>query len=253
VFKKKSLPRIQNSDSQTYTGTQQLLDSESGLIGYSTQIVKKFYLKMNLQKRIDIEKGRLLEFGAGTGFLAEIFRSKFNISPDCIELDPILVGLIKQKKFTCYQFLSQRNFNYEAIYTSNVLEHIENDSVVLKELYDSLLPGGTIGIYVPAHSILYSAMDKEIGHVRRYSRSELKLKVVSAGFIVESLSYDDFIGFFASLVVKVVGYKNGAKLGSKGSLLFYDKVVYPISRFLDQLGFKYLLGKNLILIATKPK
>ena len=242
---------IQTSESQTYTGTQELLDSEVGLIGYSSEIVRKFFSKMDLQTRIIEKNGSILEFGAGTGFLAEIFRSRFQIKPDCVELDPNLVAHIQKKEFKCFQFLSETPQNYASIYTSNVLEHIENDSAVLKDLYNALIPGGIIGIYVPAHPILYSTMDKEIGHVRRYTRSELRRKVLAAGFTISSVSYDEFIGFFASAFVKIIGYKNGVNLGSKNSLVFYDKVIYPVSRVLDFIGFRYVLGKNLILIATK--
>ena len=242
----------QNTEFQAYTGTQELLDSEAGLVRYSSEIVRKFFTKMELHNRIIIKNGNLLEFGAGTGFLAEIFYSQFNIKPDCVELDPDLVKRIKKKDFTCFQFLSEAPQNYCAIYTSNVLEHIENDSGALKELFDSLMPGGIIGIYVPAHPILYSTMDKEIGHVRRYTRSELREKVLDAGFSIQSLTYDDFIGFFASAFVKTIGYKNRANLGSKNSLIFYDRVIYPISRVFDLLGFRYSVGQNLILIATKP-
>jgi SAM-dependent methyltransferase len=247
----KKIGHIQNTESQTYTGTQELRDSEVGLIGYSTEIVRKFFAKMNLKSRIIEENGCILEFGAGTGFLAELFRSQYQIEPDCIELDPSLVTLVKSKQFRCFQFLRETSQDYAAIYTSNVLEHIEDDEAILRELYDSLIPGGVIGIYVPAHPILYSMMDKEIGHIRRYTRSELKNKVQDAGFTIQSLTYDDFIGFFASLFVKIVGYKNGAKLGSKNSLIFYDKIIYPVSRTLDFVGFRHILGKNLILVAIK--
>jgi SAM-dependent methyltransferase len=249
----KKIGHIQNTESQSYTGTQELRDSEVGLVGYSTEIVRKFFTKMNLEKRISREQGSILEFGAGTGFLAEILRSRFQIEPECVELDPDLVSLIKSKKFKCFQFLKETPQNYSAIYTSNVLEHIEDDLAVLRELFDALEKGGVIGIYVPAHPFLYSTMDKEIGHVRRYTRSELRNKVQDAGFSIESLTYDEFIGFFASIFVKIVGYKNGANLGSKNSLIFYDKVVYPISRALDFLGCRYILGKNLILVAIKPE
>lgn len=250
--KPRPLAKIQSSESQTYTGTQQLLDSETGLIRYSTEIVRKFFTKMELRARIIENNGNVLEFGAGTGFLAEIFCSQFSIKPDCVELDPDLVEYIKKKTLRCFQFLSETQQNYSAIYTSNVLEHIENDSAALRELHDALIPGGVIGIYVPAHPFLYSTMDKEIGHVRRYTRPELKAKVLDAGFSIQSITYDEFIGFFASAVVKVIGYKNRASLGSTRSLIFYDKFIYPLSKLLDQSGFRYLVGKNLIVIAVKP-
>jgi SAM-dependent methyltransferase len=250
--KDKQKAPIQNFESQAYTGTQELLDSEAGLIRYNTEIVRKFFSKMGLQKRIIEKNGNLLEFGAGTGFLAEIFRSHFGIKPDCIELDPDLLNVIEKKNLRCFQFLNESPYKYQAIYSSNVLEHIENDSAALEELFSALNPGGIIGIYVPAHPILYSTMDLEIGHVRRYTRSELKKKVENAGFEVQSITYDEFIGFFASLAVKFIGYKNKAGLGSKTSLVIYDKFFYPLSRKLDQLGFRFLIGKNLLLIAVKP-
>ena len=94
-------------------------------------------------------------------------------------------------------------------------------------------------------------MDELIGHVRRYSKKELLAKVENAGFQIKRVQYDDFLGFFASVVVKIIGYKNRANLGSARSLILYDRCIYPVSRILDRLGFKYLIGKNLLVIAEK--
>ena len=251
--RKNPAKEIQNRESPKYSGTQELVDSELGLIGYSSEIVSKFFNGMKLNEKIVEQNGDLLEFGAGTGFLAKIFISQFGIKPDCIELDPKLITVIKNHDLKCYQFLHEISQPYDAIYTSNVLEHIEDDTAILGELYDSLKPGGVLGVYVPANPILYSSMDREIGHVRRYTRSELKEKVESAGFTVQKLNYDDFIGFFASGVVKLIGYKNKANLGSQRSLIIYDKAVYPLSRILDKLGLRHILGKNLFLVAVRPK
>ena len=249
--KKIRTSNIQNVSSSAYSGTQELLDAEEGLLGYSTEIVRKLFTRMNLKTQLGGSQEGLLEFGAGTGSLAELFRSCFNIKPDCVELDPELIALIKKKNFNCYQFLKDSPQSYAAIYTSNVLEHIEDDSATLKELFNSLLPGGVIGIYVPANPILYSGLDREVGHIRRYTKSDLKMKVVDAGFVIQSITYDEFIGFFASLCVKIVGYKNGANLGTKKSLIFYDRFIYPISKVMDALGFRFLMGKNLLLVAKK--
>ena len=67
----------------------------------------------------------------------------------------------------------------DLIYTSNVLEHIDDDLAALKQLRATLSPGGRIAIYVPAMQVLYSDMDRSLGHYRRYGRQELlaKLKV----------------------------------------------------------------------------
>ena len=237
----------QSETNPTYTGVAELVASENGLIGYSTAIVDKFYLRLGLNSDLSV-----LEFGAGTGFLAEILRAKYKVKPICVELDPNLCKVIRNKDFKAFQYLNELSVEFDSIYTSNVLEHIENDLLVLKELKSHLKPGGKIGIYVPAHPMLFSKMDETVGHIRRYRKSELVDKAKEAGFEIKSVQYDDFIGFFASLAVKYLGY--GSKgLGSTKSLKLYDSIIYPISAILDSIGFRKLLGKNLLLICENSE
>jgi hypothetical protein len=244
----KSKIKPQNDSNPSFAGVQQLLDSERTLIRYTTQIVSKFNKALVLQSSVD---GRLVEFGAGTGFLAEIFRSEFNQSPLCVEIDPFLREVIKNKNFECTEKLEKPQEGWKAIYTSNVLEHIERDDLVLEDFFVALKQNGRLGVYVPAFQHLYSGMDVEINHVRRYSKKELIRKIERAGFTVLSVHYDDFLGYFASLTVKILGYKGKANLGTARSLEIYDKYVYTVSRVFDRLGFRFLIGKNLILIAQK--
>ena len=239
--------KAQDISKPEYSGISELVNTENGLIGYSTSIIRKFYKNLKLS-----ENSRILEFGAGTGFLAELFRSEYKINPICVELDPNLCETIKTKNFECFQTLSEVKGKFEYIYTSNVLEHIENDIEILIELRQTLNSKGLIAIYVPAHPVLFSTMDKTVGHVRRYTKRELVSKAKNAGFEVKKVQYDDFLGFFASLTVKIIGYNKGA-LGSTKSLQFYDKVIYPISAILDSVGFRKLLGKNLLLICQNPE
>jgi len=243
--------RMQTSENFQYSGHAELKATETGLIGYSTDIVKKLSRKMGLEKRFP-ESIEVLEFGAGSGFLADIWMRENSVKPDCCEIDPTLVSAIRTRGFTCITSLSESERKYQGIYTSNVLEHIENDLGILKDLYHSLTPAGVIGIYVPAFPFLFSEMDEIVGHFRRYRRRELISKVETAGFLVEYCAYSDFVGFFATIFLKFVGFKRRANLGSAKSLRFYDVWIYPISRALDALGFRYLAGKNLILVARKP-
>ena len=94
-------------------------------------------------------------------------------------------------------------------------------------------------------------MDDIVGHYRRYEINDLKRKCEIAGLKIQSLHYADSIGFFASFAIKLFGYNKHSGIGSLSSLKFYDKWIFPLSKFLDSIGFKYLLGKNLILIASK--
>jgi hypothetical protein len=244
-MKEKGGKLSQDAKNPSYSGTQELLATENGLIRYSTSIVSKFHKALKVDTAT-----KLLEFGAGTGFLAQIMYVKFGVRAICVELDPNLQKVVTEKGFTCFQDLHSANNTYDAIYTSNVLEHIENDVETLADLHKSLSTHGLLGIYVPAHPMLFSQMDEKVGHVRRYRKSELVAKVESVGFTVVKVQYDDFIGFFASLLLKIVGYGSSG-LGSSQSLKLYDNLIYPLSRILDNLGCSTILGKNIFLVCKK--
>ena len=51
--------------------------------------------------------------------------------------------------------------------------------------------------------------------------------------------------------MKIFGYSSENGIGSISSLKFYDEYLFPLSRFLDKCGLKYVFGKNLVLIAEK--
>ena len=120
----------------------------------------------------------------------------------------------------------------------------------LNEIRRKIKPGGKLAIYVPALPFLYSGLDEKVGHYRRYTKKELIKKVSEAGFTVKDCYYNDSLGILATLTVKVLGYKNKVGLGSPKSIVLYDKVVYPISKILDRLIFRKVIGKNLFLFAV---
>jgi len=232
---------------KNYSGTQLLLDIEEGLAGYNLDVVKKLYKGLGLSKNSEVQS--ILDFGAGTGALAEVWKSEFDIKPICLEIDPQLIEKLKKKGFATYTSIGLINFEVTAIYTSNVLEHIEDDVQALRYIKSKMKKGGKIGIYVPALPILFSDLDRYAGHFRRYKKNELKNKVTAAGFKVQACYYNDCIGVLASLALRVLGYKNKTGLGSKKLLIFYDRFVYPVSTILDKILFKRVIGKNLFLFA----
>ncbi len=73
----------------------------------------------------------------------------------------------------------------------DVLEHIEEDNAVLREMHRALQPGGGLILTVPQHPFLWSVIDDYSFHKRRYTRSELIGKVRAAGF--EILTVTSFI------------------------------------------------------------
>jgi SAM-dependent methyltransferase len=135
------------------------------------------------------------------------------------------------------------------IYTivcSNVLEHIEDDNDVLKSLYQLLPEGGRLIALVPALKVLYNVFDKELGHFRRYSRSELSQKFTRNGFRICSLKYFNLFGILGWFV-------NGTLLRRRllpaKQIGLFNKMV-PLFIWMEKI-IPTLVGQSLVVIGEK--
>lgn len=242
----KSPPVSHQDDEHTdYAGKEELWAGEKFLKNYNLDIVTK----LSSDSRAD---NSVLEFGAGIGTLASIWHSTTGKRPECIEIDQDLRDTLSSRGFTTHKDIESVKNEFDIIYTSNVLEHIHDDTGVLKKLHTKIKPGGVIAIFVPAFSCLYSELDAAVGHYRRYEKDELRRKLELAGFTIEKIHYVDSIGFLAWFYTKLRGYGPKNKLGSGNDLHIYDTYLFPLRKFLDAIGFRFLLGKNLLAIARKP-
>jgi hypothetical protein len=111
-----------------------------------------------------------------------------------------------------------------------------------------LRPGGRLFVYVPALGILTSAMDRQVGHLRRYRRAGLAALIEKAGFAIERAVYVDCLGFAAALAYRALG---GDGLLNRDAVRLYDRLVFPASRALDPV-FGRWFGKNVCLTAIRP-
>ena len=243
----------QKVGNELYSGFEELQTSENSLISYNKYVVSQF-IKFSGYQDLNPEiksKFKTLDFGAGVGSLALLWSEMSGLSVDCFEIDPRQLAIVRNRGFTGSDKLDKITQDYDFVYTSNVLEHIENDQESLDRLALLLKPNGRIAIYVPAFNVLFSELDRSVGHYRRYGKRELKRKVHASGFKIIRCRYVDSVGFFASLVIKVLGWKGIGNIGGHKSLVFYDRFIFPISQILDVMTFGKVLGKNLILVAEK--
>lgn len=191
----------------------------------------------------------VLDFGAGVGVFSEALRKK-GVEVICIESDKSLLENLRARGFEAYPDLIQiENGSIDYIFSLNVLEHIKDDFDALKALYRCLKPGGKLYLYVPAFNMLYSSMDRKVGHYRRYKMSSLVPLVEKVGFEVKNWYYVDSIGFLFSLLFRVIGNQRGDL--NPIVIRIYDKVFFPLSRLLDLFSAR-ILGKNMVVVATKP-
>ena len=140
-----------------------------------------------------------------------------------------------------------RDRTIRAVYSVNCLEHLVDDRAALNEMNRVLEDDGVLILYVPAMKVLYSAMDAQVGHIRRYSKRELVDKVNAQGFVVSSASFVDSLGAIASLGFKLIGSRSGRP--SRWAMVVFDRILLPISKLLDNF-FSNFFGKNLLVVAS---
>jgi len=232
---------IQGPANTRYTGTENL-EVMRDAVNYNRYL-------LDLIRSHAGDAKRVIDFGAGSGtFAGPISRLGFEIT--AVELDDGLrAHLSKQglRVAASTAELPAQSFDYA--YTFNVLEHIPDDVEALRGLRAKLVPGARLLVYVPAFQVLYSSMDANVGHVRRYSRDTLVRNVSAAGFTVEAVEYVDSIGFFATLAFKMTDRGSGDV--NPRMLRIYDRIIFPVSRALDRIVYRWF-GKNLLLVARNP-
>ncbi len=141
--------------------------------------------------------GKVLEIGSGIGNISSfILRSQPDVSLS--DLRPEYCHLL-EKKFSSdphlrgvYELdLSEINFEsvheellgkFDTVIALNVIEHIENDSLAIRNARSLLGNEGMLIVLVPAGQWLYNQLDKELGHFKRYTKNELNNLMKSAGF-----------------------------------------------------------------------
>jgi SAM-dependent methyltransferase len=132
----------------------------------------------------------LLEVGCGTGFvLAGLERAFPELRLVGAELFPtgLKVAAERAPRAELLQADARRlpyEDEFDLIGTFDVLEHIEEDEDVLREIHRSLHPNGGLLATVPQHPRLWSEVDDFSRHVRRYRRPELLAKLRRTGFDV---------------------------------------------------------------------
>ncbi len=193
----------------------------------------------------------VVDFGAGIGTFAARLR-ELGCDPLCVEIDAIQRAILDEQSLRAYASIitiSSELVRIDYVYSLNVLEHIDDDIGVLNQISKVLTPGGTLLVYVPAFNCLFSSMDRFVGHVRRYKKSDLIEKIEKTGLVVCKSSYVDSVGFFASLALKYFGSDSG-RLNRKAVVIF-DTYIFPVSIILD-IALGKMFGKNVYVVARKP-
>lgn len=129
----------------------------------------------------------------------------------------------------------------------NVLEYVREPAAVLRSLTRTLKPGGALIALAPRGPGLYGAVDRAMGHQRRWGRRELEKLLEGQGLRVEKVISFNKCGmppwWFYSRVLR------SARI-NKLTLKMFDKTVWLWKRIDSLVPWP---GLSLIMVARKPE
>ncbi|MBU6415523.1 methyltransferase domain-containing protein, partial [Patescibacteria group bacterium] len=204
--------------------------------------------------------GDFLDIGAGEGYLLSLARDGgfqvFGIEPneDLIQLSRHRYGEMEIAHGGAEQMLPRLSKKFDTAVMADVLEHIEDDAMTLKKLFNVIKPGGRLIIVVPAYPFLFCHSDKAEGHFRRYTRRELKKLVEQSGFRVVAVRYWNMLGLLPHLFFGKILGNNLADIRKRvhggGKSLLNSFLHFWFSHIENNynLGF----GISIIMVAEKP-
>lgn len=145
------------------------------------------------------------------------------------------------------EFLNYRSHHCDTAISFNVLEHVEDDELALRQIRQILSPGGQLILVLPAHETIYGTMDRSIGHYRRYTKESLARKLARSGLRVQLQEYVNPLG---ALGWWVNGRLLRRKVPPQSQLRLFNRFM-PIVSKLEQIarpGF----GLSILSVSVKP-
>jgi len=198
-------------------------------------------------------QGKVLEVGAGIGQItSDLLRRPQIKKLISVEPDAAFCARIREQ-FPEHDLLQgtvnelKSEFDWDAILSINVLEHIEEDEEELATYHRLLQPArGALCLFVPARPEIYAPIDKDFGHFRRYTRPALQKKLVGAGFELALFRYYNLVGYFAWWLSFCILKKRSFDVSA---VRFFDKAIFPAVHSFESNIYAPPIGQSLIAIA----
>ena len=218
-------------------------------------------LKYLFQRHLSEDKPvKFLEIGCGTGFMLNRLSGLNKVSLTGSEI--YLAGLhFAQKRLPETEFIQLDATNipfegeYDAIGAFDVLEHIEPDEQVMRQVWRALTKNGFFFITVPQYRFMWSYLDDYSCHKRRYNRKELRDKLRKQGFEIK------YLGSFVFTLFPLMVFSRMMKKKDRQN----TKAEYEIPRIINgfflglmhldflliRLGVSLPFGGSLVCVARK--
>lgn len=220
----------------------------------------KKYLIETILDQTYIPPGRFLDIGCGTG----VFLRTLEKRGTAYGLDLSEQALSYCQRDGCRLLvraagggLPFKDNSFSLVTLLDMIEHVDNDSEVLRGAYRICRPGGVVVVTVPAFSFLWGRHDDAHHHKKRYVRTQLRDIGISAGFTLEKLTYTNFFIFVPVLLRRIISRK--ASSSKESDLRHTPKLINETLKWIYRLEAFYLKkadfpwGVSLLMILRKPR
>lgn len=121
----------------------------------------------------------------------------------------------------------------DLVCATDVIEHVDDDNLALREITRVLKPGACVLITVPAFMSLWGQHDENAHHKRRYQMRPLLAQIRAAGLVPARSYYFNYLLFVPIWTVRQIVRFFGIKLGSENEVNspLINRVLTEVFRF----------------------
>jgi ubiquinone/menaquinone biosynthesis C-methylase UbiE len=153
-------------------------------------------------------EANILEIGCSAGPLQQILHTDGYTNLTGIDISENAIKLAEQRGVPNVSVMDGAKLDFadasfDLVVASDVLEHIEDEELAVREWARVLRPGGCMIVFVPAFQMLWTHHDEVNHHYRRYTAAHLRRVIQRAGLTVERSSYWNSTLFFPASVVRL--------------------------------------------------
>jgi ubiquinone/menaquinone biosynthesis C-methylase UbiE len=170
-------------------------------------------------------------------------------------LEKVICGLMQRLPF--------KNNSFDCITLLDVLEHVDDENIVLKEIQRIAKPNAVVLITVPALSFLWGNQDIINHHKRRYTIGQINSLMQNHGFLIKKISYYNTILFPVIFAIRtfrrLILFQSKSVRDLKSDFEIFNsfgnrllKNIFSVERYILQY-FDLPIGVSIICIACNVK
>ena len=223
-------------------------------------VSKRYFIQKTLE-RWSPKNQKILDIGCGTGRESKILAHFGQVTG--IDGSKEVIKFCRDKNFhrlVLYEIKQQLPFasnTFDMVCAFDVLEHLKDDNLIIKEIYRILKRGGHLFLIVPAYQWLFSSHDRALGHQRRYNRKQILTLLKSANFKIIKISYTNMLLLLIAAPLRLINKNKKNQIKTDVSIRvpnFINKILIALLRKEIDFMIKYSLcfGLSITGVAKKP-